>query len=337
MISLRPNSITTQIFQSPGIAPRVMTALNAPCPPAFAAGTCQQVQGGIDVGSLAGAAGQYGPLAGGGLDGLADLEFAQISNPNSVLGNQYNGRVDLNATPQDTIAVSMYFTHLNNFGADTTTGSRPMADVNFIPLNSAVTATYTRTFTPTMINEARANLTRFAANQITSNEGVVNWGLPRLEVQSYPISRVQFGAAQGEAVPGVFAQNTYEFRDILSKVMGNHGLKFGVEIRREQDNNNLEGGARPDYVFNGLFDLANSAPVFESIDANPLTGAPANSQRYFRSPYYGLFVQDDWKVRPNLTLNLGLRWEYFSPPSDKNGELSNLIFGSDGLDNSTVQ
>lgn len=337
VISLRPNSITTQIFQSPGTAPRVMNVLNTPCPAAFAAGTCQQVQGGIDVGSLAGATGQYGPLTGGGLDGIPDLEFAQISNPNSVQGDQYNARVDYNATSRDMVAVSMYFTRLHNFGADTAAGSRPMADVNFSPLNTAVTATYTHTFTPTLINEARANLTRFAANQIDSNQGVVNWGIPRLEVQGYPISRVKIGAAQGEAVPGVFAQNTYEFRDVVNKIAGNHGLKFGVELRREQDNNNLEGGARPDYTFNGLFDMANSVPIYEGIDANPVTGGPANSQRYFRTPYYGWFVEDDWKIRPNLTLNLGLRWEFFSPPTEKTGSLSNLIFGSEGLANSTVQ
>ncbi len=337
VISLRPDSVTAQIFQSPGIAPRVLNVLGAPCPSGFAAGTCQQVSGGIDVGSLAGSSGQYGALTGGGLDGIPDLEYAQVAAPSTTRGNQYNGRADYDPTDRDFIAVSMYFTQLYTFGADTTTGSRPMADVNLSPLNSAITATYTHTLSPTMLNEARANFTRFAANQVVSNQGVVNWGIPRLEVQGYPISRLEFGAAQSESTPGVFAENTYEFRDILSKVAGNHAIKFGVEIRREQDNNNLEGGARPDYVFNGLFDLANSAPIYEGIDANPQTGGPPNSQRYFRTPYYGLFVQDDWKIRPNLTLNIGMRWEYFAPLTEKNGDLSNLIFGSQGLQDSTVQ
>lgn len=335
--SLRPNGISTQILQSKGVAPRVLTVLNAPCPSGFANNACQQAPGGIDIGSFAGAAGQYvDPLLGGGLDGVPDLEYAQIASPSVTRGNQYNGRIDFDPTAKDAIAVSMYFTDLFTFGADTSTGSRPMADVNFNPLNSAITATYTRTLSPTMLNEARANFTRFAANQIASNAGVVNWGIPRLEVQGYPISRLMFGAAQGESTPGIFAQNTYEFRDIFSKVSGNHGLKFGVEIRREQDNNSLAGAARPDYVFNGLWNLANSAPIYEGIAANPVTGGPAISQRYFRTPYYGLFAQDDWKVRPNLTLNLGLRWEYFSPPFNKGGPLGNIQFGSQGLANSKI-
>jgi hypothetical protein len=338
LISARPNSVTAQIFQSPGIAPRIVNVLTSPCPTAFAAGTCQSVSGGIDVGSFTGATGAYTPgITGGGLDGIPDLQFAQLAAPATTQGDQYNGRVDLNATARDSAFVSMYFTHLYNLGADTSTGSRPMADVNFTPLNSAVTAQYNRIVSPTMLNELKANFTRFAANQITSNAGVVNYGIPRLEVQGYPIARLEFGAAQGESSPAVFAQNTYELRDTFSWVRGNHGIKGGVELRREQDNNNLAGGARPDFVFNGLWDLANGAPIYEGIDANPQTGGPANSQRYLRTPYYGWFVQDDWKPRPDLTLNLGLRWEYFSPVSDAHGQLSNIIFGSQGLANSTIQ
>lgn len=334
----RANPITAKIFQDPGITPRVVNVLNVGCPTAFAAGTCQQVQGGIDVGSFAGASGQYSPgITGGGLDGIPDLENAQVLVPSTVAGDQYNGRVDYNVTSKDALAVGMYFTHLSNFGADTSTGGRPMADVNFKPLNTAVTATYNRIVAATALNELRANLTRFAANQVTSNAGVVNYGIPRVEVQGYPINRLEIGAAQGDASPGIFAQNTYEVRDIFSKVQGNHGLKFGVELRREQNNNNLAGGSRPDFVFNGLWDLANGAPIYEGVVANPQTGGPANAQRYFRSPYYGLFAQDDWKVRPNLTVNLGLRWEYYSPVSEARGNLSNIIFGSQGLANSSIQ
>jgi hypothetical protein len=337
VIAMRPGSVTTKILQSPGVAPRVLNVLNAPCPGGFGPGTCKQVAGGIDVGSFAGQTGQYiDPLLGGGLDGVPDLEFAQIAAPATNRGNQYNGRIDYDPTSKDFIALSMYFTQLYDLGSDTSTGSRPMADVNFDPLNTAVTVTYTRTLSATMLNEARANLTRFAANQVTSNAGVVNWGIPRLEVQGYPISRLEFGAAQGEATPGIFAQNTYEFRDTLSKVLGNHGLKFGVEIRREQDNNTFIGASRPDYVFNGLWNLANSTPIFEGVAANPLTGGPATSQRYLRTPYDGLFVQDDWKVRPNLTINLGLRWEYFSPPYQKGGTIGNIMFGPDGLADSKI-
>ncbi|MBV8731906.1 MAG: Plug domain-containing protein [Acidobacteriia bacterium] len=345
VIAGRPDSVTAKIFQSPGIAPRVLNVLNVPCPPAFAPGACQQIPGkGIDIGSITGTVGQYNSLTGGGLDGMADLEYAQLAAPATLRGNQYNGRADYTPTARDSLAGILYFTSLYNLAADTTTGSRPMADVNFTPLNSAVTALYTHIFSATILNEARANFTRFAANQITSNQGVVNWGIPRIEVQGYPIGsqgapsgRLELGALQGDTTPGVFAQNQFEFRDILSSVFRNHALKFGVTVRQEQDNSGLEGATRPDYVFNGLWELANSAPIYEGIAANPVTGGAPNSSRYFRTPYRALFVQDDWKIRGNLTLNLGLRWEYFGPPTEVHGTLSNLIFGSQGMANSVVE
>lgn len=338
LISMYPNSVSAQILGSAGVAPRVASVLTpANGCAGFGPGTCQQVAGGIDVGSFTGTSGQYVNAAtGGGLDGIPDLEFVQAVAPSTTEGNQYNGRIDFDPTSKDMFAVSMYFTKLYSLGADTSTGSRPMADVNFSPLNTAITATYNRTISSTMLNEIRANFTRFAANQVTSNAGVVDWGIPRVEVQGFPFNRLEFGAAQGEATPGIFAQNTYEVRDIFSKISGNHGLKFGIEARREQDNNTFVGASRPDFVFQGLWNLATGAPIYEGVAANPQTGGLAISQRYLRTPYWGLFAQDDWKVRPNLTLNLGLRWEYFSPPYQKGGTLGNIVFGSDGLANSRI-
>ncbi|HKC86053.1 MAG TPA: TonB-dependent receptor, partial [Blastocatellia bacterium] len=133
-------------------------------------------------------------------------------------------------------------------------------------------------------------------------------------------------ANRGEGTPGIFAQNIYEFSDTLSKTSGNHAMKFGVVVRKEQDNSDLSGGSRPLYSFSGLFNLANDAPIFEAINADPRTGDPAAAQRYFRTPYYAGFAQDDWKVRPNLTLNLGVRYEYFAPLTEKSRKLSNLFF-----------
>jgi hypothetical protein len=132
-----------------------------------------------------------------------------------------------------------------------------------------------------------------------------------LEVQGYTFGRLYAGAIQGSATPGILAQNTYEARDTVIQTIGAHTIPYGALIRWEQDNDNLSGQSRPDYVFQGMWNYANDAPVFESVAANPNTGGFATGQRYFRDHNIAAFVQHDWKVTPNLTLNTGLHWEYF--------------------------
>ena len=248
--------------------------------------------------------------------------------------NQYNGRIDY-AKGNDSVALSMYFTHLNQVAADDQGRDRPIGDLPFTPLNTAATITYNHIFSPSLLNEARANLTRFASNQVTA-DAKANFQIPRIEVESLPFESLYWGAPEADTTPSIMAQNTYEFRDILSWVRGNHVMKFGGEVRKEQDNNNLLGGARPLYSFTGLFNLANDVPLFEQINANPVTGAPADAQRYFRTSTYALFMQDDWKVTRQLTFNLGLRWEYFTPLREKYNDLSNLTLGSQYLLNAQV-
>ena len=334
VVAARPGSIAAQILGDPKEAPRVIAVANVPCPSGFAGGTCQPVNGGLDIGSVGGARGGYVSGTGGGLDGIPDIEYAQLASPTTIDANQYNGRIDY-VRGNDTIALSMYFTHLSQTAADDSGRDRPIGDLPFTPLNTAATVTYNHVFSPSLLNEARANLTRFASNQLSADSNA-NFQIPRIEIQSLPFDRIRWGAPQSDTTPSIQAQNTYEFRDILSWVRGNHVFKFGGEVRKEQDNSNLLGGARPLYVFDGMFNFANDAPVFEQINANPVTGAPADAQRYFRTSTYALFAQDDWKVTPQLTFNVGLRWEYFTPLREKYNDLSNLVLGSQYLLNASV-
>ncbi|HKF57764.1 MAG TPA: TonB-dependent receptor [Blastocatellia bacterium] len=339
VIAQRPGSITAKVFQSPGATPRVISVLPTDCAIFGNDPTkCRVVPGGIDIGSPTGATGQYvslGNPTGGGFDGIPDLQFARLALPNIVHGDQYNSRIDYNLGSNNQFAFSSYFTHRSDLQSNSPGDSRPMEDLTFKPLNSALTVTWIRTLSATMLNEARANFTRFAFNQITSNSNV-DFGIPRIEVESYPFDRVRFGADRSETTPAVFAENTFEVRDMLSKVFGNHATRFGAEIRREQDNNSLAGGARPLYSFSGLWNLANGTPIFEAINADPRSGLPADAQRYFRTGDYGFFAQDDWKFRPNLTFNIGLRYEYFTPLTEARDHITNLTFPTGNLLNAKL-
>ena len=339
VIAARPNGNTAKIFQTPGIEPRVLQALTPSCA-GFAPANCQVVNGGLDLGSITGAEGQYVDFvhdsSGGGLDGKPDAELVTLALPNEQVGNQYNARVDFQHGV-DSFFFSSYITKLNSVGADTPVDARPIGDTHFKPLNTAFTVEWNRTLSPTLLNQARFNTTRFSENGVTDNAGA-NYGIPEIQVESYPFGQPRGGAERQETSPGIFAQNTIEGRDTVNKVISSHAVKAGIEIRKEQDNNNLLGGARPLYSFSGFWNLANDTPIYEAINTDPRTGAPGNAQKYFRTGDWGVFGQDDWKVRPNFTLNYGLRWEYFSPLTEHQNQLSNIIFPSPGdLEHTKVQ
>jgi hypothetical protein len=333
VIAARPNSIAARILSDPGVAPRITSVIPVTCAFAgFNASNCVQLSGGLDIGRIAGAQGQYisfGDLSGGGPDGIPDIQFVQLAVPTISRGNQFNPRIDLNLTDKDTLTFSSYVSRFHGIGGDAAGRSRPQGDITTAPQNVFGMLTYTRVLSNTMINEARFNATRFAFNEVESSSQT-NFGIPRIEIETLPFDRIRWGAPRSETTPGIFAENTFEFRDTLRLVRGNMAWSFGGEHRWEQDNNNLSGGSRPLYTFAGLFNFANDAPLFYSVNADPRTGGLAQSQRHFRSSTSALFAQNDWKVRPNLTVNLGLRWEYFSPLSEKDGILSNFVFGPAG-------
>ncbi len=116
--------------------------------------------------------------------------------------------------------------------------------------------------------------------------------------------------------------NTWQFSDSFSKVAGPHSLKFGGEFRYLQINERNVCAPNGDFSFNG----SETGVDF----ADFLIGAPVSynqcSQQFLdsRTRYGGAYIQDTWKVRPNLTLNLGLRWEVSMPWYDTQGKIETI-------------
>jgi outer membrane receptor protein involved in Fe transport len=338
-----PNSIAAKILGAPGSSPRVAAVLTPSC--ADINGPCQVVNGGLDLGSPfpAGSApgNPYLPLnpnhggafIGNGLDGIPDLELAQLFYPQPRVGNQYQGKVDWTINTRHTVAVSTYLnyaTSTNPPGTDQT--SLPNRDVINKPFKPATTVLWNWMISQTMLNEARFNFSRFGFDEVANNQGAVNWAIPDVEIQDILKNgrRVWFGVPQGENTPGLLAQNTFGLGDTLSKTLSNKTLKFGFQFRREQNNNSELGFARPLYTFSHLWNFANDAPIFEQNAVDPRTGGSNPALRHFRTSYTGFWVQDDWKFRPNLTLNVGLRYEHYSSVAEPQGLLSNLILAGTG-------
>ena len=122
--------------------------------------------------------------------------------------------------------------------------------------------------------------------------------------------------------------NTFMVGDVFSKVVGRHTWKFGGEFRYHQINERNYASPNGNFVFDG------SATGSDIADF--LIGAPASSGGYTqaalqlldsRTRYGGVFAQDAWKLKPNLTLNLGLRWEVSMPWYDTQGKIQTYNFG----------
>ncbi|MBC7898506.1 MAG: TonB-dependent receptor [Saprospiraceae bacterium] len=337
VIAARPNGLTARVLSSPGVAPRIAGTLTRTCldffgNPGDAANLCRQVSGGLDLGSITGMLGSSTGPTGGGFDGIADIQFANLSDIQQTGGNQFNFRTDFNLTDKDQLAFIAYITKRNDsLLSNRGSRSRPDTDLQNKPQTYSVTGTYIRNINANILNEFRVNFVQFSQNQVEDSSNT-NFGIPRIEIEGpgFNGNRISFGAPREDTTPAIFDQKTFEIRDTLTQVFGNHAIKYGIEYRREISDNDLSGGSRPLFTFPGLFNFANDAAVFEIIDVDPPTGQQANARRNFKNSIYGLFVQDDWKFRPNLTLNLGLRYEYYSPVKEGNDRLSALVLGPSG-------
>lgn len=332
--------ISSQIVSSPGTAPRIVSILSRTCADFnFPNGNnCQLVNGGFDLGSPAGALGQYfqgNQSLGGGFDGIPDVQFARLIDPRSTEGNQYVARIDFNATQRDDFAFTLFYTPRFTSGSNRGAQSRPMADINSDRLNYNIAFSYIRTFTPTILNEFRVNYTSWGYNEVDSNPDT-NFGIPRVEIESFvPGDRIRFGADRSSNTPGILSETQFNIRDIVTVIRGNHVLKFGGDYRRDRNENPGTGAARPIYSFVGAWNFANDTPIFQAISAG-FNGEPLADQAPFDTGGIALFIQDDWKVRPNLTVNLGMRWEYFNPVTNSDIGLGNLVFGPNGLVDSRI-
>ena len=327
VLAARAGTVTAKVLGASGVEPRVAQILNASCDDLFV--PCTIVGNGMDIGSISGSYNSYvrfdNPTT---RDGVADVQWALLRNTNSFSGNQFNTRFDYQFSDRDKLTFSSYFVPNKAVRSDTSAQSRPQADVNSKRFSYAFGVIYNRSISSNTFNEARFNLTRWGFDEIQSNPDA-DFGLPRVEIEGFFSDRLRFGFPAGTNTPGVINEKQFDFRDTLTRVSGNHVLKFGGEYRLDLNNNGEIGGARPLFSFSRLWNFANGTPIFEEITTD-LSGKPSTNNTKFTTNELAFFVQDDWKFRPNLTLNLGLRWSYYSPVTAKDGVLGNLLLGANG-------
>jgi len=154
-----------------------------------------------------------------------------------------------------------------------------------------------------------------------------DWGVPDLSFTSI--------AGLHDQSPASRLNQRIELGDTMTATLGKHTLRWGAEYRDLRLDSQSDANARGSFVFTGLYTaaLTDGQPVpGTGLDfADFLLGLPQQaSVRYgpgrerFRGHSWSGFVQDDWRLRSNLTLNLGLRYEYVSPFTEASGRLVNL-------------
>ena len=124
--------------------------------------------------------------------------------------------------------------------------------------------------------------------------------------------------------------------DSYSWVKHNHTMTFGGDFKRQDRNTTTDQNARGTFTFSGIatsaFNSSGQPIPNTGLDfADFLLGLPQASSvqfggdsTYFRQNAWDVYANDDWRVNPNLTLMFGLRYEYYSPLSEKYGHLANL-------------
>ena len=180
---------------------------------------------------------------------------------------------------------------------------------------------------------ATRNLYAYLQN-ITGNLGITgvsqnpfDWGLPN-------ISLTNFGSIN-DTNPLLRRDQTWSFSDFMIWRQGRHTVRWGGDFRRIQLNTETDNNARGSFTFTGIntaemvngkalpgtgYDLADfllGLPQLTSVQSG-------NNNYHFRGNSWDLFLQDDWRLRGNLTVNFGLRYEYFSPFTETNNQIANL-------------
>lgn len=274
--------------------------------------------------------------------GLAGIVSSQTTNQ-----NRGSMKIDHKLTDKDQLAftyiVDLYNSAFNNGGGDSTPGPA----YNNIGGSQIFGTTWTRTWTPRLITMAKASYLRHVSNfSAPGTEGVPS-------IYAADSLSTGFGATAG--FPQYFTDNQFAYEGSVTRSAGTHTIKGGFRFVRTRNGssfyNDVNGTVIPWSVeglaTDGLADQDQLNAILggpstlgslymASASLDPTTNSAPDPYRGYRAKEFAAYIQDDWKANSRLTLNYGVRWEYFGPPHNfKKGFDSNVYFGNFGTPTAT--
>jgi hypothetical protein len=133
--------------------------------------------------------------------------------------------------------------------------------------------------------------------------------------------------------PIEFTQINLQLKDNVTMTRGTHSFRIGGEARLGNDGATLHHWQRPNYSFQSILDFIDDEPFSEVQAVDPATGLPTTAYGKYLTNEWGGFIQDNWKPRANLTLNLGLRYDNFGNPGKDAIPFNGILLGA----GSTIQ
>jgi hypothetical protein len=264
-----------------------------------------------DLGSPAPGANVWGPP-----DGIPDVGTITVAAQGRRSGDQVNARLD-HAFNQgnDRLRATYYRTNIKDTGA----GTRPAFD-NPLPVDiNFFNVAHTHVFSGQTLNEFSFGYAR--------QHGAAVDTAPEVPTV-FNITPLSQGFGLPFWHPIDFTQQVFEIKDTMTLSRGRHSFRIGGEARLSKDFAHLHHWERPNYSFASILDFADDEPLEETRAVNPSNGLRTTAPGDYRTNEFGFFIQDNWKLRPNLTLNLGLRYENFGSPGKADGQFNGIILGT---------
>jgi len=187
----------------------------------------------------------------------------------------------------------------------------------------------TWTPTPTTVNVftygfSRNAITQYPIPSAVSRSGLSIVGaLPGNKYNAIPDITLSGYGTIGVGSPTNNANNTFEWRDDLTHIVGSHALKFGFDFLRIQKFVYTGTSSQGAFTFNGSA-TGNAVADLLLGDGFNYTQSSLAPNGYFFANSYEMYAQDDWKIRPNLTVNLGLRWTIMAGPPQGREKYNNI-------------